>query len=66
MLVGEESIDWLYGEGKKRGLYSGLFILLKQTVQLGKADVKLLLTRAYHRLKEIVYGGCPISCLKVR
>jgi hypothetical protein len=56
LLVGEEIRDRIYGGGKKERLYSGLFILLRQRVQLAKNELRRLLTLVNNRLKDIVRG----------
>ena len=55
LLIGEELRDRVY-QGRKRRLYSGLFIFLKQGIRLAKESAQEVMQRAYLSFSQVVLG----------
>ncbi len=54
-LLGEEMRHQAY-KGKKRKLYSGLFVLLKQNIALSKRQVAEIMDNVYIIFRKIILG----------
>lgn len=71
LLVGEELRDEMYGvskgegnsasfQGERKGkwrLYSGLFVLLKQKIQLGREELRRLVAKVVELFRNLTYRG---------
>ncbi len=55
LLIGEELRDRVY-QGRKRRLYSGLFIFLKQGIRLAKESAQEVMQRAYLSFSQVMLG----------